>query len=561
MKWRALTLPPVSDAEAYINAVRLNSLGSLFFFAVHVLEFRDMARLHWDLCKSIEQENLHIVMEIPRGHFKTSLVTQAYSVWSSLPFTEKDELQMRFFGYDDAWIRWMRHAHNPNSTTLIVSEGHDNAIKMGLMFDEFYQNRALFKMAFPEIQPDSTCKWNESEKHHKSSTGHGEGTYDFLGVGQSLQSRHYWRHIQDDLVGKNALDSFKYGDNRIMEQTIHYHRQMAGAFNPQAFFGNKLGPTIVIGNRWFHMDLNGWIRKNEPWFNIESHSAEGGCCKLHKEHTPIFPEMYTKERLLHERKIWGVYDYAHQYLNQAMLPDEIRFKEEWLRYFSFKASRPGADPDDPSNVLMIQHETREGETLQDIHVGALHLRMIVDPNHAGRRGRSRHAIAVVGLDSETDRLYLIDEWAKSCGYSEFVDQIFSMAGPKKWNMREVWMETVAAQKYLKFYLDEKCRIDKRNITYLELPTDTRANAKDVRIDALEPLLKNGQFFTHRSHEEFLSEYRNFVPGDQNLFTKDVLDVVAYAPQTFEVVRRREMYQAIRQKEMDWKSRRVGPGGY
>jgi len=37
---------------------------------------------------------------------------------------------------------------------------------------------------------------------------HGEGTYDFLGVGGALQSRHYnGILIQDDLIGRKAIES------------------------------------------------------------------------------------------------------------------------------------------------------------------------------------------------------------------------------------------------------------------------------------------------------------------------------------------------------------------
>src|SRR5882724_1253110 len=68
-RWR--TLPVFTDdQEAYKDSVRLNSLGSLFFFAHFTLKKDRLAKLHKQMCVSLETEDLHLVLEMPMGTFK-----------------------------------------------------------------------------------------------------------------------------------------------------------------------------------------------------------------------------------------------------------------------------------------------------------------------------------------------------------------------------------------------------------------------------------------------------------------------------------------------------------
>jgi len=52
-------------------------------------------------------------------------------MWWALPFTERDEMLMRGLGYDDAWIAWMKIAHDQNARTLITHETDTRVVEMG----------------------------------------------------------------------------------------------------------------------------------------------------------------------------------------------------------------------------------------------------------------------------------------------------------------------------------------------------------------------------------------------------------------------------------------------
>lgn len=531
------TILPIPDDPRYArHIIRLNSLGSLYYFIKFVLKRdRMVEHLHKPITERLEQKHLNHLLELPRDHFKTSMVTEGLPIWWSLPFNNSDEAAMRALGYEDEWIEWMRFVHDPTVRILIVSEAAHNAEKLGVRIDNhFMGNGTRLPDIFPEIIPDPSCIWNASSKVIKCASfrPHGEGTFDFIGVGGALQSRHYDRIIQDDLVGKDALKS-----EIMMEDTIDYHRLLEGAFD---------GPNhieLVVGNRWSPWDLNGHIRKEEKWFTVESHSALGGCCAQHDPGTPIFPEEWSLARLAQVRQREGAYYFSHQYLNQELNPDEIVFKPEWLRFyepkpepFLQKAYRDGKIEEITVQRMLLHHEEREGTVYKDLPASQLMRSMVVDPNHAGEEGRCRHSIIITGLDPATDRIYLLDLWAQSMPYDDLTANIYKMA--EKWRLQEFWLETVAAQRILKYHLEYRNKVEKRHLRVNELKTDRSKNSKWTRIDAMSPLFEQGKIFVRRDQSAFLDEYYRYTHSTRH--TVDILDCLGYAPQTWSVAHSRDL---------------------
>jgi phage terminase large subunit-like protein len=168
---------------------------------------------------------------------------------------------------------------------------------------------------------------------------------------------------------------------------------------------------------------------------------------------------------------------------------------------------------------------------KDVPVGHLAIAMAVDPNHSGNsaHGRCRHAIMVVG---RTDtNYYLLESYASAASYSAFIDKIYEIAN--RWKLRKFGLETVAAQIYLKFHLDQKNIATGSKLTILplkgevEAPDGTMTRKKEWRIrNVLSPLFENGQFYVLRSQQDFIGEYNTFPRGKY----VDQLDALAYVPQ-------------------------------
>lgn len=509
--------------EAWRKRARLNCLGSFYFFIKVGLKKRRLTdRLHLPLCLSLEREHIKDVYEIPRDHFKSTMCSEGLPMWRVLWASDEDLNEFSKLGYSSEFIGWMRRIHRPQVRNLLVSENITNAGKLGRRIDFHYESNAIFRYLFPELIPTSSETWSQISKWQrlpaslKAEGGHGEGTFDFLGVGGALQSRHYnGLVIQDDIVGRKAIES-----QSVMDKTIEYHRLLVGAFeNEDAVEDND---ELVIGNRWAYSDVNSWIKENEPWFNFQTHSAMGGCCDLHPPNTPIFPEEFSVEKLEKWRKRLGGYLYSCQFLNDPAAPENADFHESDLRYFSIIIDDKGEE--------IIKHEVVDGIVLKDVKVSHLSKCIVTDPNHSGAQGRCRHSINVVGLSSEGN-FYHLGCWAMAVNTDTYLAKLYEFCAD--WNLNKLGIETVAAQKYLAYHINFRNRLEGRSLRLIELKGEVDApdggitRNKEFRIrNVLSPIFESNRFHTQRKFMDFRGEYTTFPKGK----FADILDGLAYVPQ-------------------------------
>lgn len=472
---------------------------------------------------------------MPRDHFKSTICTEGLPMWWALPFLQKDADLFAKLGYSDEYIKWMLRCHNPAVRNLLVSENIVNAAKLGSRIRWHFESNDIYRGAFRETLPNAGTTWASFSLHVNIPPGfdasHGEGTFDFIGVGGALQSRHYTNIIEDDLVGRKAIES-----QSIMDKTVDYHRLIVGAYenNDQDHEGNEL----VVGNRWSYHDLNSHIREHEDWFRFSTHSALGGCCELHPSDTPIFPEEFSFEKLMRIKERQGTYNFSCQFLNNPAAPDNADFKPEWLGYYELL---------EDTNGQFIHHAAKDGAIVRDVRTNHLRVAMTVDPAHSGNagQGRCRHSIIVLGLSAE-GRYYLLDCWAKACGYDEFINEIYKMA--TKWKLTRFGLETIAAQRFLAYHIQFLNRLESRNLRIIELKGEVEGadgeltRRKEWRIrNVLLPIFEAGRFYTQRRFQDFFGEYTTFPKGR----FVDQLDALAYAPQMITLPQKQEFYMKAR----------------
>jgi hypothetical protein len=504
-------------------------------------------------CISVEaQDGLFLVTESFIPTHNSTVYSECFPIWRALPFGKREEDFFTNVGYSDLYIEWMHRTHSQDIRILLVSETITNAIKLGSRISNHYENNSFFNHLFPEIMPTSKETWtNESLHQRRTSTGRGqgEGTFDLIGVGAALQSRHYNVVVQDDLVGREARKS-----TVVMADTIDYHQILVGATDSDPDNPGRDFDEIVVGNRWSHDDLNSHIRQEEPYFSWTTHSALGGCCSLHPFGNPIFPEAFTKEKLLRWKKRLGSYHFSCQFLNYPIDPSKAKFNMADFRYFNFeKVTGALAIPKESPTLsryfetshpqqyrIVIRHHVTAGDVEKDVFPRNLDRYMTVDPNHggshlgqaAGKDGRCRHAIAVTGVERDPCRVYLLDQWAKACPIDDFVKQIFFLA--VKWKLRVVYVEAVAAQKYLLYHLNYFVEEHKHShpelsgIQFLPLKTPQNANAKAERIENFIPLVERHELWLDSNNcAEFKEEVEQY---GQRKGLIDLLDVLSYGPQ-------------------------------
>jgi hypothetical protein len=440
-------------------------------------------------------------------------------MWKALPFGQQDEDEFRAAGYGDEFIRWQRKTHNPDTRILLVSENITNAAKLGSRIRGHFESNALYRCLFPETLPDSSCTWTTYSLHCRRTKGaspHGEGTFDFIGVGGALQSRHYTGGIiQDDLVGKNAIESVV-----TMESTIDYHKLLLGAFEDED--PNHEGDELVVGNRWSFHDLNSHIREHESWFRVTSHSASGGCCSQHPAGEPIFPEEFSPEKLARIKLRQGTYKYSCQYENRPVSPEDADFKETWLRYYALGEDQLGRQ--------YVVHEVKNGAVVPDVYVNNMAVGMMTDPNHSGQTGRARHAIVVVGKHKNKN-VYVLDTWAESCNHNKYLDTLYAMA--RKWRIHKCGFENIAAQKFAVSWIEYRNRYEPWPLRIIPLKGEVTLNDgsvtrnKEWRIRGIiAPIAEAERLCVQRRFVDFIGEYCEFPHG---AFV-DQLDAFAYLNQ-------------------------------
>ena len=533
----------------------INCLTNLFYLAVVVLgknRFQTIAdpkkNLHFQMCLSVMKDGIKDVVKIPRRHYKTTVFSECYPIWRALPFGDKEQQKFSSIGFSDLFIEWMRRAHSQDIRVLIASEVIRNAVKIGTRINHHYRNNSFFKYLWPEILPTASETWtNESMHQRRTEKGsfQGEGTFDLIGVGGALQSRHYNLVIQDDLPGLEAAQS-----DVVMQKTIEYHQLLVGAADDsdEQNAGRDFD-ELVVGNDWSFKDLNAWIAENEKYFTITSHSALGGCCNAHTFGTPIFPERFNKDILLRWKKRLGSYHFSCQFLNAPLDPSKAKFRLGDFRYFDFikvfgqlvplrlgvvgKVKEENGISKLPEQYrIAIRHHVADGDVIKDIFPRSIPRYMIVDPNHSGSGGRCRHAIVVVGVSDTPRRLYLYDQWAKMCPIGTFIEEIFKKA--IKWKMDAIHVEAVGAQKYLLYHLETYIKEKQfenpelSNFRIVPLKTPNHQGAKAERIDNLVPIAERHEIWLNNANcEDFKEEAEAY---GQKKGMIDLLDIFGYITQ-------------------------------
>ena len=544
---------------------RANSLMDPYFFGVVVLNRDQFSRnpnksqnLHYVMFLTVLKDSLKEVVEIPRDHLKTTVFVEVYSMWRALPFGPREEDFFSNLGYADLYIEWMRRCHSQDVRILVVSETIKNAIKLGNRISNHYENNLLFRELFFDILPTEREIWTAESLHQKRTAaggGHGEGTFDFIGVGAALQSRHYNLCLQDDLVGREARRSLI-----VMADTIDYHQVLVGATHNDPDNPGRDFDEIVVGNRWSYNDLNSHIRREEPYFGITTHSALGGCCSLHPFGKPIYPEAFTIEKLLRWKRRLGTYHFSCQFLNFPIDPSKAKFNIKDFRYFNFhklvgdaisipkdlpwwklKDLPATGGPAGLQYRYVIRHHVAEGDVDKDIFPRYLDRYLITDPRNSGEEeiaesaagSRCRHAIIGVGVSTSPRRIYLLDQWADSCATGKYVEKLLFLA--LKWKLKRLHCEEVASQKFLIHHFNYYLQVNRSRSPELEglqmvpikLKGNQKKDSKFERIDNAIPIIERHELWLDTNNcFDFVDEAEKY---GQSRTTVDLLDCFGYVP--------------------------------
>lgn len=507
-----------------LRRIRAQALVSPYFFIKTLLKNPDMSeRIHGvELEKTVRRMAAPVPMdqkryqwfEHPRGFLKSTTFTQGLSVWLCLPEDEQDKQ----CALDDLGVQptvWLERSklRNQNVSQLLVFETHDNAKRKLRNIRRFFEEYETFRTVFPEIAySGGENPWNETalcirrdpRKHLQP-----EATFEAIGVGGALQSRHFDVIWADDVVGKDAIKS-----ETVMADTIQWFGQLNGV--------EQLGGRtwrFGVSNRWGFNDLNSHLRLNEPHW-VFSH-LKSYTLGPNGERIPAWPEMYPLEVLDQKRASMSEDEFFAQYQNEPRPPGGADFDAELLHRYRVVSG-------DKIRCMTCE---------KDYHVEGLHRYMHYDPYSAkGKLSRSLPAIAVTGVAADKHK-FLLDSFCKKVGYDEIFKRLFEMN--TQWEPLALSYEDVGGQNMAEFYIrkyQDSAEFKSKGWRKFRRikPVSTGGKPMEIRIrDYFVPEVHTGKFAIPEGHAqlvEMAATFPHVVPSHDY----DLLDCLAQAPRIWSV---------------------------
>jgi len=458
-----------------LELLRADSLEDFWVFSRDVVGWKDLYEpLHQPLCYFIQDnKGWKKLVLLPRGHFKSSVVTVGYSLW--------------------------RIAQDQKVRILIANATFPLASTFLSQIKDHIQRNEQFKTLFGDLY-SSADKWSEAAitVKREESYERKEPTVTAFGIGGNLVSQHYDVVILDDLVNRENIHT----PDRIHDVMMFY-KDVLDLLEPG-------GTLIVVGTRWHESDLYGWILDPENpvhhEFKVMQRTAvegdyeivKGNDGKFHIEGGELLmPSKFTLEhleKLINEK---GMAEFSSQYMNDPVPQEDAIFKWDWKYY--------------------EEDDLRDKEVLHFIACDPA----FYDPTT--KADLDYTAFVVVAVDADNN-WWIRDIVRERLQPKEILDMIFELDA--FWKPKTFAIESVAYQKILAYMARSMMRERNQFIPITELKHfGTHAKSKTDRIQSLEPRYAVGSILHNRNvrHMPTLEmELRRFPRAK----TDDVADALA-----------------------------------
>jgi len=295
--------PQESEDFSLLQSNEAKRLFFQYFFKrnfpafVYLLGYRQVGEFHQKEVKTLSGMGKRRLWLWARGHFKTSLITEAHSVWLIV--------------------------NNPNIRILIVSNTISIAKTMLKKIREIFTSNEDFRYFFREFCPkenkDGKVEWGTTENFTviNRTKVQKEPTMMCAGIGTNLTGLHFDKMKIDDLVTKDSVSN---------EEQIKASKEYYSSL--RQLFDIPTEPDEDISGTTYHFnDLYQDLLKN-PDFEKSIIPA-----KINDK--IVFHERFTEEGLesiLNDPSV-GPWQYHAQYMLNPVNPQDAKFKSEWVEYY------------------------------------------------------------------------------------------------------------------------------------------------------------------------------------------------------------------------------------
>lgn len=430
-----------------VDDIREASRKSLYFLCTQMLGYTDWDKIHDDLEVFLARPSSKKALLLPRGHLKSSIVTIGKSIQYIL--------------------------QNPNVRILIANQVWDMSRKFLSEIKGHLELSQLPKL-FGEFRSEF---WNQDAiTIRQRNRAKKEPTIFTTGVEAETTGGHFDVIFLDDLMGHQNCQT-----QEQREKAKRFRRSMIDLLEPG-------GTLIEVGTRW-HLDdpFSEIFEKEKRYYDIMIR-------KVVENGRTIFPKKFNK-RFDDQTKQWVFTEtVCMDYI------DHLRTSKTSAEFAANYLNNPIDEENQIFKPAYFKHYNRRPERL--------FISMTLDPAISEKQAADFFAINVSGMD-ENYNIYILDTLKGHWKVSEQIEHIFTMY--EKWKPSVVGLETIAYQKALKGWLEEKMRILGCYFPITELKRNTN-ETKEFRIKALEPYFREGKIFHAPWMKSFEEELLTFPKG-------------------------------------------------
>ena len=282
--------------DAKLKEIIWKSKNDFYFFCKEILGFSDLRKQpHQELGELlINGKKRKKLILMPRGSFKSTVVTAGYVLWSIVK--------------------------NPNVRILISSETQRNSIKYVKEIKSHLESNQKLRQIFGDFSSGENT-WRDNEFIvSKRTFPKKEPTVMASSLEkQAIVGLHFDIIILDDVVSRNNINT-----KDQIQKTIDHYRLLLSVLDPGS--DKRL---VMVGTRWSWVDLYGWIIEGDEkdQFDIFVRQA------IQHDGSLLLPDRLTKEFLEEQRKTQGEFIYNCQYMNQAVAGDTATFRPDHIQYY------------------------------------------------------------------------------------------------------------------------------------------------------------------------------------------------------------------------------------
>jgi phage terminase large subunit-like protein len=411
-------------------------------------------------------------------------------------------------------LKWKR-LYNYDARILIIRSNREAAKQvLGAIGANLGGNNPIITEAFGNLKSDDFVWNSESITLNWRSTNYREPSVATGGTESPQTGMHVDLVIADDLVNETNYNS---------ERDMLRARMKLQTLDPIL---NRWGSLIQIGTRWSHNDSAAFVLDMNEALAEQGKEPEWKCLirgVYLEDGSLYYPDHLSEKVIEQKRRSMESKLFTAFYLNQVIADDSKVFRPEYLRFY-------GGDSDYyPDDEEIASLEIKGGSL--DGSKEAVRCTIHIDPANTFGADSNFTGIAVV-LTTFDERYFLHETWKGKEAPSLIIARIVAMCNQYKPASLSI---DVAGQQNL-WLIPLKQELDKAGIrvtidSYRGKTHDEKVGkgilGKAKRIEALEPLFREGRIYVRTGYNNALLHEYNFYDGPTHKNHFDLLDAVAH----------------------------------